>query len=151
CPEVTLRRCYRKEESRICHVRNDLPFSSELPVLQTLAELGPLALSGRDFRESSRVILDRILSMLDVADGALCSFDENTLSMTCPTRIGLNKLPKDVAIRVGGVAYSLWSQLREPAFVHAQSVGRFFGDSPRERFEGIECVQALRNGPQLLG
>src|SRR5262249_48531412 len=67
------------------------------------------------------------------------------------TRIGLNKLPKDISIRIGGVAYSLWSQLREPAFVGADSVGRFFGDSPRERFVGVECVQTLRNGPQLLG
>src|SRR5262249_28495802 len=124
---------------------------SDLPVLQTLAELGPLALSGRDFHESSRVILDRILTVLEVAEGAVCSFDENTLSMTCPTRIGLPKLPKGVSIRIGGVAYSLWSQLREPGFVSQDSAARFFGASPRERFEGIECVHALRNGPHLLG
>src|SRR3954469_13069899 len=82
-------------------------------VLRTIADFGPLAVSSSEFSATSRTVVERVLASMDTTEGALCSLDEHNSSITCVAKVGLEALPPNVAIRIGG-GVGNWGLLRRP-------------------------------------
>src|SRR3954469_19915518 len=82
-------------------------------VLRTIADFGPLAVSSSEFSATSRIVVERVLVSMDTTEGALCSLDEHNSSITCVAKVGLEALPPNVAVKIGG-GVANWNLLRRP-------------------------------------
>src|SRR3954464_6427082 len=97
-------RCYI--ESALATLAYMLDPSSKLDrmfgVLRTIADFGPLAVSSSEFSATSKIVVERVLVSMDATEGALCSLDEHNSSITCLAKVGLEALPPNVAVKIGG-------------------------------------------------
>jgi HD-GYP domain-containing protein (c-di-GMP phosphodiesterase class II) len=121
-------------------------------VLRTIADFGPLAVSSSEFSATSKIVVERVLVSMDTTEGALCSLDEHNSSITCLAKVGLEGLPANVAMKIGGASHANWNLLRRPLPVPPLGgLAKFFSTEQLHRFAGIECIVPLRMGGTLIG
>lgn len=121
-------------------------------VLRTIAEFGPLAVTSSEFSATAKTVVERVLISMDCKDGALCAFDENKATIKPLAKVGLDALPTDVAIKIGGASMANWNLLRRPLPVPPLGgLSKLFSNEQLHRFAGIECVVPLRMGGTLVG
>jgi HD-GYP domain-containing protein (c-di-GMP phosphodiesterase class II) len=121
-------------------------------VLRTIAEFGPLAVSSSEFSSTAKTVVERVLISMDCKEGALCAFDENKSTIKALAKVGLEALPTDAAMKIGGASIANWNLLRRPLPVPPLGgLSKFFSNEQLHRFAGIECVVPLRMGGTLVG
>jgi HD-GYP domain-containing protein (c-di-GMP phosphodiesterase class II) len=121
-------------------------------VLRTIADFGPLAVSSSEFSATSKIVVERVLFSMDATEGALCSLDEHNSNITCLAKVGLEALPANVAMKIGGASLANWNLLRRPLPVPPLGgLAKFFSNEQLHRFAGIECIVPLRMGGTLIG
>ena len=121
-------------------------------VLRTIADFGPLAVSSSEFSATSKTVVERVLASMDSTEGALCSLDEHSSTITCLAKVGLEALPPNVAMKIGGASIANWNLLRRPLPVPPLGgLAKLFSNEQLHRFAGIECILPLRMGGHLIG
>ena len=131
-------------------LRVDIKFDRFFAVLRTIAELGPLATSGEDFPRVAATILERVTESVDAAEGALFYYCDLSHTFTCTAKIGLESIPIHLAFKMAGPHRQNWEKLRLARQVDSTDIGDFFTEAP-DRFAGIQCVQPLKVGTDLVG
>jgi hypothetical protein len=84
-------------------------------VLRTIAEFGPLAVSSSEFSITSKTVVERVLISMDCTEGALCSFDEHKATIRGLAKVGLEALPLEAPMKIGGASIANWNLLRRLA------------------------------------
>ena len=131
-------------------LRVDIKFDRFFSVLRTIADLGPLATSGEDFPRVASTILERVTEAVDAAEGALFYYCDLSHTFTCTARIGLNTIPLHLAFKMAGPNRQNWEKLRQARLVDSTSIAEYITESS-DRFAGIQCIQPLKVGADLVG
>jgi putative nucleotidyltransferase with HDIG domain len=119
-------------------------------VLRTIADLGPVATADREFAETARQVLERIMRAFDADQAALLLLDGVGAKLTCVASSGFPSLSSLSVLPLTGVQPQAWQQARGPMLVvRPQDIQEFFGSSSTPFLASVQCVAPLRvsSGP----
>src|SRR5256885_1924410 len=93
--------------------RSTMPSTNSSVSRRTLWPSGQVVKSA-GYAADSKTVVERVLASMDSTEGALCSLDEHNSTITCLAKVGLEALPPNVAMKIGGASIANWSLLRRP-------------------------------------
>src|SRR5579872_6451626 len=114
-------------------------------VLRTIADLGPVATADREFAETARHVLERIMRAFDADQGALFLLDGVGAKLTCLASSGFPSLSALTVLPLAGVPPQAWQQARGPVVpVRPQDLQEFFGSLQTPFLPSLKCMAPLR-------
>src|SRR5690242_2865620 len=81
-------------------------------VLRTIADIGPVATSEREFSDSVRQILERVAIAFDAEQAAILLLDGNITKLTCVAAHGFPTLNANTVVPLAGAQPQYWHQAR---------------------------------------
>lgn len=147
-------RCYVLFALSVPSLRLSMEQNSKLvrlfAVLRTIADIGPVATSEREFSDSVRQILERVAIAFDAEQAAILLLDGNITKLTCVAAHGFPALSPNTVLALAGVQPQHWHQARGPrAPIRPQDLQEFFGSQDSPFLSSIQCLAPLRvnSGP----
>ncbi|MBV9075216.1 MAG: HD domain-containing protein [Acidobacteria bacterium] len=119
-------------------------------VLRTIADLGPVVTADREFAETARQVLERIMRAFDAEQGALLLLDGIGTKLTCIASNGLPSLAPHTTLPLTGAQPQAVQQMRVPVVITSlDAAHQIFGAMESPILASIRCVAPLRvsSGP----
>lgn len=113
-------------------------------MLKTLLDLGPLAASDREFSETMRDVLERTLQALDAHEGALFSFDNSSVRLTCVANTRFPGLTVHDSIPLGPQQAQNWMQAREAVIIKEDSQRKEYFAAQNDFTSRVRLMMPLR-------
>lgn len=114
-------------------------------VLRTIADLGPVATADREFAETARHVLERIMRAFDADQAALFLLDGVGAKLTCLASSGFPSLSALTVVPLVEVPPQAWQQARGPVIpVRPQDIHEFFGTLQTPFLSSLKGMAPLR-------
>lgn len=126
-------------------------FRRLLRTVEALSDLGPELTAGRDFAQSSQLMLAALMEAAGAREGALFTFSDKPSLLTSAAARGFAMLPEPALIPLLPRHVHALTSARGPVVLNESTYDVFFSSNGNVAPELFKCIAPLRVGGKLAG